>query len=632
MPTRNTSNAGRNTRSKVGSKDNNPDSHIAAPNARAPSKSIRHPITHPRVTGLPHGKVNKGKKIAVSPNDNTSMGGKSKSNKKALPTTEGNTSVSHQLSLSRDHDQVSAEGVTEGTGHAQFPDVSDNREIAIQTEPPAKEVIPPSQTELLLSMASELKTIRVRMDKLDKIEAATSSLDSKIGSLLERTTSLETSVASNSTKLQAVDTEVVSLKEAIDLQGRAVAKLTTMKADITKKNKSTMDTLIGQQKEQAESIQQNTKRMEQLEKNFLDQVNEKVQERVGEISQNMEKNFLDRVDEKVEEQVGKISQDISFKSMKDQAFQKRHNLIFAGMEEDHTKSLINSAKDLCRSLGVDRVNIYDAFRLGSPPQEGSTYCRPLVVRFSKLSDRNRVWRKRNEVNSEEGRPIKIQADLPKKLRDETGILYRVTRAAANFKKYKKAAVRNYAIQLNGKEFHPHNLEDLPYPLRPSTISNPRSDTALAFFSKYSALSNHHPSVFVLDGQQFQSMEHFLAYEKAKLSGKDDTIQRAQLASDPKEAKAILSSLREDHPAEWDNKVKEITIKGLKAKFSQNDRLLSFLRNTKNLQIGEASKNPRWGIGLTLNDAHVLDTEKWDPAGNLLGRCLMRIRDELCRSE
>lgn len=136
-------------------------------------------------------------------------------------------------------------------------------------------------------------------------------------------------------------------------------------------------------------------------------------------------------------------------------------------------------------------------------------------------------------------------------------------------------------------------------------------------------------MFVIDGKEFHTVEHYLAYEKAKLSGVEANVDRALRATDPKEAKAILHQLKDDHPDDWNSNIAAIAIKGLRAKFSQNDHLLDFLRKTGHLQLGEASKNERWGIGLHLNDPDVLDGTKWNPAGNLLGKCLMEVRHELC---
>lgn len=186
-------------------------------------------------------------------------------------------------------------------------------------------------------------------------------------------------------------------------------------------------------------------------------------------------------------------------------------------------------------------------------------------------------------------------------------------------------VRSFAIQLNGKEYNPTNLEQLPFQIRPSTISNPMSETAIAFFSKYSYLSNHHPSTFNIQSQSFENMEHYLAVQRAKLSGQESI---GSSATDPKEAKAILRSLREDHTHEWSERVEQVTTEGLRAKFSQNPHLRKFLKDTQHLQIGEASKDPRWGIGFDLNSPEVLDTSKWNAEGNLLGKCLMKVRGEL----
>lgn len=70
------------------------------------------------------------------------------------------------------------------------------------------------------------------------------------------------------------------------------------------------------------------------------------------------------------------------------------------------------------------------------------------------------------------------------------------------------------------------------------------------------------------------------------------------------------------------------MEGLRGKFLQNPHLCDYLTNTGNLTIGEASTNPRWGIGMDLNNAEVLDGNKWLETGNLLGRSLMKLRKEL----
>lgn len=67
------------------------------------------------------------------------------------------------------------------------------------------------------------------------------------------------------------------------------------------------------------------------------------------------------------------------------------------------------------------------------------------------------------------------------------------------------------------------------------------------------------------------------------------------------------------------------MEGLEAKFRQNRSMEEYLLNTNNLMLGEASTNSRWGVGMDLDNAEVLDVSKWNPSGNLLGRSLMRLR-------
>lgn len=544
---------------------------------------------------------------------------------------------------------------------ADFPKMGDNKEASNQTDISLGDSLALLQQDSVSTLTSDIKAIRSRMDKLDNIETSISSLVTQLGSLIERTGKMESKIDSNaskltevttkadfnSSKITEVTTEVASLKETVALQGEAIAKLINMKAELLKQNKETkddlvkqntetkdnlvkknkeitkeMNSLLGQQKVQVESFTSTTKR---IENNICERVEKKIEERI-------ENNVCEIVEKKMEEKASQASQEASFISLKDQAFAKRHNLIITGLKEDEDSGDLKAVKDLFKTIGVGKVGIHAVYRLGTTQSDNTSYNRPTVVEFTHLSDRNKVWRKRAcATNKDNDSRIKIQADLPKFLRDEMNILYRVVRAAAKTEEFKDAAVKNYAVLINGKEYIPGNLECLPPAIRPSLISNPRSDSAIVFFSKYSPLSNHHHSPFQIQGKEFKNMEQYLATQRATLSGKKSTIQRATTATDPKEAKAILRSLREDHSQEWSEKVEAVTIDGLRAKFTQNQHLGLFLKNTQSLQIGEASRDSRWGIGLDLNDPGVLDMTKWDPAGNLLGKCLMKIRKEISGS-
>lgn len=293
-----------------------------------------------------------------------------------------------------------------------------------------------------------------------------------------------------------------------------------------------------------------------------------------------------------------------------------------------SRKLLTSCKS---NLQLNRLSVDVAYRLGKQPPQDSTYTRPIVVKFARMSDRNSVWMKRSEISQDRrAKPIRIQADMPKQLREDLQILYRVKNAALKSNQYQTVEVKNYRLYLDGSEYYAWELEELPLDLRPSTLATRISDTTLAFYSKHSVLSNHHTSPFEVRGRSYANMEQYLAYKRAKLSGQKHLIQKALQAQDPVEAKSILNTLRSDHYEEWKKDLHTLALEGLQAKFRQNPALGEYLRNTAPLTLGEASTNSRWGIGLTLEEKHVLDKSKWNKQGNLLGRLIMEIREQMLK--
>lgn len=424
---------------------------------------------------------------------------------------------------------------------------------------------------------------------------------------------------------------------------------------------SDMNNLISIQKEQVDSFNANTKK---LSKNILEEVDHRISkvnqkheadmrennkgiseeilaklkqqipeaqnfhgDSLQEASEEISKNILTQVDQ----QLAKITRQADFKSLTDQAFNNRNNLVVVGLSEDPNKETSVVFKDfLINKMKLNNIKFTNAQRIGTSPVDPSaSYARPILVHFPLLPQRNRVWRKRLAVQENPGEhKVTIHADLPKQLRDDIQALYKVARAINSSGRDHFARVHDYRLEFNDQVFLPSELELLPLEFRPSTLAAPRSETALAFFSKYTILSNHHPSIFHVNGCKFHSMEQFLAYRRAQISSQPSLVQRASQATDPVQAKFILSALREDNVQRWDEIVESVVLEGLEAKFRQNNHMREFLTSTHNLTLGEASTNPRWGIGMSIDDRDVLDVSKWKESGNLLGRCLMKTRDTL----
>lgn len=558
-------------------------------------------------------------------------------------------------------DEVTSGGVSDNTGTVGFTEPGSGSCSDLPPPPPGDdtEFLEGDPAKNILLVLTELKEIKLQVSKLDRIEQTTIALAEQIGGTMQRTGKLESAVSKNTTKLKTLDDDCSAIKSKVSKQEKALAGVKQMKEDIDKlKNlevecsalkskiikqeksllgvkqmkeeiaKSSAETiahmneLIDTQRAQVDSFNSGTK---QLQKDILAEVERKSG------TEQLTKDILAEVERKLEEKENQKEKDRYCQLLKDKAFENRFNLIITGMAEQQSKSTFKVTKNFfTEQLNLRNIEVYEARRLGQQPRADSNYARPIIVIFKFLSHRNAVWHKRGAVppGDNEENTIRIHADLPKALRDGMQTFYKITKAATKFNDFKSVRVHDYQLEVDGKPFQITDLEHLPVQLRPLTIATPTSDTHLVFFSRHAKLSNHFPSTFTIKDQTFQTMEQFLAVRKAELSGIEDMIEKARRATDPIKAKFMLNTLKQDHQQEWDQQVEKVTLEGLRAKFGQNPSLQEYLYSTRHLTLGEASNNPRWGIGMDISDPEVLDYSKWSKTGNLLGRCLMLVREEI----
>lgn len=495
----------------------------------------------------------------------------------------------------------------------------------------------------------ELKTINGRLDKLDKVDLATEKLSEQVSGVLQRTTALEDLTSQNSNLIKELQAEVRGLKSTVASQEEIISELKDLKSTVASHQKiiaecKGLKATIVAQEEVISELQALKNEVPIIKADFTQKSQEQVQEfsrLIGvqqkqvdgfhETNNKIQEVIQDNITQYFQEQMDTWTKESDYKSLKDQANRNKNNLIIIGLPEEDRSPLASASEFVSSTLGIKSVHIDVAYRLGPPPPEGSSYARPILMRFTHMADRNKVWRRKTPITTEDGTAvIRIQQDLPKKLREDAHTLHRVLRAASAFPKYKAAKIIDYKIVLHGKTYDTTKLEQLPKPIRPSSLASKTSESVHIFFTRHSILSNHHPARFTIKGIHYANMEHYLAHQRATFSGDKDIIQRALEASDPLVAKAILNQLKKDRTQEWQERLDKILLVGLRGKFGQNPNLLKFLLDTQNLKLGEASQDPRWGIGFSLDDPTALDPDKWLPTGNLLGRTLSRVREEFAK--
>jgi len=136
------------------------------------------------------------------------------------------------------------------------------------------------------------------------------------------------------------------------------------------------------------------------------------------------------------------------------------------------------------------------------------------------------------------------------------------------------------------------------------------------------------SSFEVDKVIYKTAEHWMMAKKAELFKDDEVLKKILLAKSPAEAKKLGREVKNYNETLWLAARFEIVKEGNFYKFSQNPELKTFLLNTNDRVIVEASPvDAIWGIGMASDHTDALNPKKWKGL-NLLGFALMEVRDEL----
>ena len=316
------------------------------------------------------------------------------------------------------------------------------------------------------------------------------------------------------------------------------------------------------------------------------------------------------------------------------------NLLFEGIEEGGRRENDTTLKQMManifsKELGLHNIDIDVVHRVGMNTQRGP---RPVIVRFTRLDDRNKIWAARATLRGANRRPsdkIWIKEDLPKEAKEMNNTLYRSLNAAKASEKYgNNVSVQNFKFYFNGLSYTTDELEDLPVELRPSTLAIRQNEAILIFFSKHTVLSNHFKCEFIVDGQKYTSIEQYITRSRAIFAkASQETVQKIMNEHDPVQLITIMHFLKRDNrQREWEAVAPEKIKPAILAKFAQTEELKRALLATGDKTLGEASPHDRfWGIGVALTAKEGLDKTKW--AGkNVLGQLLMETREILLKQK
>ena len=161
------------------------------------------------------------------------------------------------------------------------------------------------------------------------------------------------------------------------------------------------------------------------------------------------------------------------------------------------------------------------------------------------------------------------------------------------------------------------------------LYTPHTDTAVAFFTHNSPLSNMYPCMFVVAKTKYVCSEQFITVQKALLFHDHDTARKLMSQTIGASMKKIAKHVKGLNQSIWHKKAYHLIMPGILAKFSQNEECKKILLGTGDRMILEASRNCIWGVG------HALDSVAlWDPClrrgENLMGHILMEVRSIIAK--
>ena len=136
------------------------------------------------------------------------------------------------------------------------------------------------------------------------------------------------------------------------------------------------------------------------------------------------------------------------------------------------------------------------------------------------------------------------------------------------------------------------------------------------------------SPFTIDGQEYNTAEQWMMWNKAKTFGDEHHAKKIMETTDPAVQKRAGRLVKGFNDAVWMETAYDVVVQGTRAKFEQNPDFLKALEATKGKLIVEASPyDKRWGIGMGVGDEGIEDPANWK-GDNLLGEACTQVRIEM----
>lgn len=145
--------------------------------------------------------------------------------------------------------------------------------------------------------------------------------------------------------------------------------------------------------------------------------------------------------------------------------------------------------------------------------------------------------------------------------------------------------------------------------------------------EFSYMSNFYKVTFTENNIKYNCSEQYFMYYKCLMFEPDNEqlLNEILNTNSATVVKKLGRQVKNYDETKWNQHRYDIMKKALILKFTQNFNIKEKLLSTKPKQLYEASKYDKiWGIGYYAEDAIKTDKSKY--GSNLLGKCLMEVRE------
>ena len=325
-------------------------------------------------------------------------------------------------------------------------------------------------------------------------------------------------------------------------------------------------------------------------------------------------------------------------------YSRRENIIFEGLKESQNencfevifdllteKLLIQDARKRIQFSRVHRVGKKKTLTFAGAVSEHPKP-RPIIARVINYAHKEEIMSRRSLLSSkasneqlEEGSTHKIwiNHDYTDNVRLARRILAPVLKIAKQ--KDKDSYITGDKLYYKGQKYSLDEISKLD--LDTAALSMVMSGEHVAFYGRFSPLSNFHPAVFDIEGVTYNCVEQYYQAQRAIFAKRRDIVQKILLAKDPVNMKSLGDQLKSSNTEWYTTQAVQVMRTGLSAKFSK-PYFKQFLFRTEQRRIIEANKYDQfWSCGLSSSDPKIKDINKW-PGKNQLGKLLMELRSNL----